>query len=171
MNSTIKIVLYLFFTLVVCTNSFAQIEEDHSNDITELLNYESPFSTMLLQTTSNQKPPAVQNEVFILQVGTGNSINSKLVSTNSNTNYIQNGDFNEIDTQVTAEIVQQNIFQQGNSNTVVDFSGAPSAETSLNVSQNGNNSDFVNYGSNSISNDLQFKMSGDSQTIIVKNYN
>lgn len=171
MNFSIKIVFFLSLALLVPILSFAQIEEDHSNDITELLNYESPFSSMLLQTTGDQNPSAVvQNGVFIQQVGTGNRVNSSIVSTKSNTNYVQNGDFNEIDTEVNAEVVQQNILQQGNGNTVVDFSAIRSAETSLNVSQNGNHSNLVNYGSNSISNDLQFKMNGDSQTIIVKNY-
>lgn len=162
-----KLITNIFVILFVSAISYGQNSAGEDSRLKDIM-----FNTFYTNAVkSNIVPSNFQNnEVFIQQVGNGNIINSKISAEESTVNYTQAGNYNTITIDATAKKIQQNIIQQGNANQVFDFSYAPSQEISLNLSQTGNELHFEKFGSNSISDDIKFNMTGNSRTIIMRNF-
>ena len=153
MKTTILNIIFLFCTLGV----FSQIENIPRPSFLEMQMFSENFNPV--KTTSAKT--LNENRVFIQQVGEGNNIDATIRSQSSNVSYNQNGDFNYIGIKVNVEDYTSTINQQGNNN----------AAASIELNQTGNNLHFERFGSNDIGDNLQFNMTGESRTIVVRNFN
>ena len=109
--------------------------------------------------------------VFINQIGEGNMVNAQLRATNTaNSTFHQNGDFNSINSSISARNIENTIIQNGTNNRILDYANSPNQDVSLNLNQQGNDLNFERFGSNSIGDQIQFNMTGSFKTIIVRNF-
>ncbi len=132
----------------------------------------SQIRDMLFQTNdaSSQFFNESSSSIFIEQIGTGNVVNSAVNATLSDMVIVQNGNENMVDIEASAEEVNKTITQLGNNNSVVDFSFQTIGTTNLELIQEGDNLIFEQFGSNELSKYMKFRMTGDSQTIIVRSF-
>ena len=110
------------------------------------------------------------NQVYIQQVGIGNYAKAVVTSQKSKVDYRQQGNFNYINFDVQAKNIDKVIHQNGDSNRAFGFSSGASEIARLQLSQNGNNQHFEQFGSNSIGEKMQLKMNGNTNSIIVRNF-
>lgn len=110
------------------------------------------------------------NAVFIQQIGTSNAVLSTIIAESSDIKILQKGDQNLVEINESAREIEKSIIQTGNNNSVTDFSFNPDISTNLELIQEGNNLIFERFGSNELSKNLKFKMSGDARTIIVRSF-
>jgi hypothetical protein len=110
------------------------------------------------------------NTVFIRQVGVDNVVLSNIIAESSDIKIIQNGDQNKIEINEAARTVDKIISQNGANNSVIDFSFNPNISTNLELIQEGNNLNFERFGSNELSKNLKFRMTGDTKTIVVRSF-
>ncbi len=110
------------------------------------------------------------NAVFIQQIGTSNSVLSNIVAESSDITIVQKGNENKVEIEETAKEIEKIITQTGNNNTVLDFSLNSNLSTSLELIQEGDNLIFERFGTNELSKNLKFKMTGEAKTIIVRSF-
>jgi len=110
------------------------------------------------------------NTVFIQQIGRGNQAFLDITAQSSNIRLSQNGEQNLIDINETSREIEKFITQNGNNNRVTDFSFNPDISTTLEILQEGENLSFERFGSNDLTKNLKFKMTGNSRTIIVRSF-
>ncbi|WP_299440060.1 hypothetical protein [uncultured Aquimarina sp.] len=168
---------YITLCIVVCSllffgNTYAQNDENQDGVLVES---QERFITLnqLQRNTSVQvarENMAGNNAVFIQQVGTGNQIFSNITAQSSDIRLNQNGEQNLIDINETSKEIEKFITQNGNNNTVTDFSFNPDISTNLEIFQEGDNLSFERFGSNELSKNLKFKMTGNARTIIVRSF-
>ena len=77
---------------------------------------------------------------------------------------------NLIDIDETSREAQKFITQNGDYNTIVDYVFDPEATTNLNVLQEGNNLYFERFGSNELTKNLKFNMTGNARSIIIRSF-
>jgi len=118
----------------------------------------------------NSSISAGVNSVFIQQIGTSNQVFSNVTAESSDIKIFQNGNDNNIEINESARLIEKTITQSGNNNSVVDFSVNPDISTNLELIQEGNNLNFERFGSNELSKNLKFKMSGNARTVIVRSF-
>ncbi|WP_062060042.1 hypothetical protein [Aquimarina longa] len=166
MNTTFFIQMLLFLM------SFSTI---YAQDIKE--KNELPISNqdkfIISSQTANQYKPTVSsgvNSVFIQQIGTYNKVSSTIRATASDINILQKGDYNTIEFNESAREIEKQIVQSGNSNTVKDFSFNPDIATKLELVQKGDNLTFERFGSNELSKNIKYKMTGKAKTIIIRSF-
>lgn len=121
----------------------------------------------MAQESVNQ---AVVNNVFITQVGNDNNVNSSIESRDAVVDVVQSGNDNHIAMDLVSPSVRGQILQNGNNNEVFDFSFSPDQPVQFNFSQTGNNHHIESFGSNSIGNKLQVEQTGESKTVIIRNF-
>lgn len=153
----------LFIALCLTQISFSQTEMSQQREL------------RIIQATLESQKIAIpttiaSNQVFIQQIGNDNKIDSRIKANKSNTNLFQNGSGNELFLKVNADDFKGNLQQIGDNNKIYDNIYAPNEQIELNLTQRGDNNKFQKFGSNSISNKLKFETSGNSQTIIVRNF-
>ncbi|OED36117.1 hypothetical protein AB832_05800 [Flavobacteriaceae bacterium (ex Bugula neritina AB1)] len=110
------------------------------------------------------------NSIFIEQIGIDNKVLYSGVGQSSTIHINQDGERNLVNIYDTAKEVEKNIVQLGNDNTVVDFSFHPDISTNLEIVQEGNQHYFERFGTNELSKNLKFKMTGNARTIIVRSF-
>ncbi|MDT0646768.1 hypothetical protein RM545_08705 [Zunongwangia sp. F260] len=115
--------------------------------------------------------PFVSNNIYIAQVGEGNSSYVNMTAEDSNLNLNQEGSYNTIHLEAHVRSMEGTVTQNGNSNFVLNLASDPNLDVPINVRQNGNNLNFESYGVNSIGSKLMFQMTGDANSIIVRNFN
>jgi hypothetical protein len=147
-----------FFIIGLSTTLYSQVRTINSMDMEFIDNLNSSH----YQNSINQ--------VYINQVGLNNIINSEIKGESTNSTYIQNGSSNNIDLRITARSYRNNIGQIGDYNNVFENIHSPSANISLNLTQNGRRNHFERHGSNSIGDKLEFTMNGNDKSIIVRNF-
>ncbi|MDH7444630.1 hypothetical protein [Aquimarina sp. 2201CG14-23] len=168
-----KITLYIaVFCLFIVGNTYAQNTENANASLVES---QERFIT-LNQLESNTSAQIARenmvgnNAVFIQQIGTGNQVFSTITAQTSDIRLNQNGEQNLIDINETSREIEKFITQNGNNNTVTDFSFNPDVSTSLEILQEGDNLSFERFGSNELTKNLKFKMTGNARTIIVRSF-
>lgn len=127
-------------------------------------------SALNFQNSKKNNDLQVGNQIFIQQIGQGNNIEANTSSGNKDLKLIQYGNKNFISLKSNAENLHGAIVQKGDNNTSFDFTTNSSQDISTDLLQQGNNLHFERYGSNSIGNDLKFIQSGDTKSIIVRNF-
>ncbi|MFD2187932.1 hypothetical protein [Aquimarina celericrescens] len=164
-----------FAFLIFCTTiSFAQ-DVNKENEI--LITDQDKFITLLqinnIEFQGRQDFSSIAtgtNTVFIQQIGANNSAISNIVAESSDINIFQNGNENKVEIEESAREIEKLITQTGNNNIVYDFSFNPNASTSLELIQEGDNLIFERFGTNELSKNLKFKMTGEARTIIVRSF-
>lgn len=109
------------------------------------------------------------SQVYIQQVGVGNYANAQVQSQRAFVDYRQEGNYNYISFDMQATHVENVVYQTGNSNRAFGFMTGD-AQSNLHLSQTGNNQHFEQFGSNSIGDKMQLKMSGNTNAVIVRNF-
>ena len=109
------------------------------------------------------------SQVYIQQVGVGNYANAQVQSQRALVDYRQEGNYNYISFDMQATHVENVVHQTGNSNRAFGFMTGD-AQSNLHLSQTGNNQHFEQFGSNSIGDKMQLKMSGNTNAVIVRNF-
>lgn len=162
---------YLAFLLLFSVFTYAQDIEEEQSDV---INQErfitlSQISTTDLQNNASRLSQGT-NAIFIQQIGANNTITSRIQAQSSNIRLIQNGDDNSIEIDEASREIEKLITQNGNNNSVVDFSFNPDASTSLELTQEGSNLIFERFGTNELSKNLKFTMSGNARTITIRSF-
>ncbi|MCC4212818.1 hypothetical protein [Leeuwenhoekiella parthenopeia] len=118
--------------------------------------------------------PAEQTEnsnIFIVQVGLSNLIETSVESSNVDLAFNQNGLNNTISMIDRANEINISVIQNGNQNTFAKYNFFNNTVVNSTFIQNGNNQDINIFGGNSISEAMKITMTGDGQSIIVRNFN
>lgn len=110
-----------------------------------------------------------ESQVYIQQVGVGNYANAQVKSEQALVDYRQQGNYNYISFDLRAPQVENVVHQTGNSNRAFGFMTGD-AQSNLHLSQTGNNQHFEQFGTNSIGDKMQLKMSGNTNAVIVRNF-
>lgn len=172
MNKTIFIQALVFFISFTFSMAYAQdIKDEGQLSVTD----QDKFITLsqvnnLLSAAESSSLSNGVNAVFIQQIGTSNVVLSTIIAESSDIKIIQKGDQNLVEINESAREIEKSIIQTGNNNSVTDFSFNPDISTNLELIQEGNNLIFERFGSNELSKNLKFKMSGDARTIIVRSF-
>lgn len=162
-----KILSLIIIALVFAFSSNAQtfVNDNASNTTAEALS--NSQANMLLV---NQTQIAQQNNVFITQIGDSNVSNTKIKSQDSNVTVIQNGNDNSTFVNLNVNTIDQSILQNGNNNTVFDTSFLQSQVREATIVQNGDNQNLTIFGNNSLSDKIKVSMQGQSQSVIIRNF-
>lgn len=166
-----KIVIISLFTQL----SFAQEGEnpgfdqysssifDSKENALNLVSKMAPNSSSLIGNSSSG--------VIIQQIGDSNTINANLKTATSTANFtaIQNGDLNLMNVQKNANAINQAMLQEGNNNTISDFTYYTSYNVNMEILQQGDNSNIQNYGTNSLSKDMKITQTGNGAELIIIN--
>ncbi|WP_298543448.1 hypothetical protein [uncultured Aquimarina sp.] len=155
-------------------NTYAQNTENQEESLVESESQERFITLNQLQNNAAvqvaRETMTGNNTVFIQQIGTGNKVLSNITAQSSDIRLSQNGEQNLIDINETSKEIEKFITQNGNNNTVTDFSFNSDISTSLELLQEGDNLSFEKFGSNELSKNLKFKMTGNARTIIVRSF-
>ncbi|MEW7292486.1 hypothetical protein [Aquimarina sp. 2304DJ70-9] len=171
MKNTILYSLMFVFLSVVGT--YAQNNDEDQILVTDQDKFIalSQVDNLLSQGARNQSSISEGiNSVFIQQIGANNTVFSNIVAESSDIKIFQNGNENTVEINESSKEIEKVITQNGNNNSVVDFSFNPEISTNLQLLQEGDNLIFERFGSNELSKNLKFKMSGDAKTIIVRSF-
>lgn len=109
------------------------------------------------------------SQVYIQQVGVGNYAHAQVKSEQAFVDYRQEGNYNYISFDMQTPSVENVVHQRGNSNRAFGFMTGD-VQSNLHLSQTGNNQHFEQFGSNSIGDKMQLKMSGNTNAVIVRNF-
>ena len=173
MKAQIFMLLLVFF---FGFNGFSQNltnpeEENMLNEKIEFGNFmpaNLPFQNF--QKPEPNKEIPVGNQIFIEQIGANNNIDAYTSSENSDLELFQYGDSNNISFMMDAKNLDGTIIQNGNDNNAFDFTVNANQDVSANLLQQGDNLHFERYGANSISNNLKIIQTGETRSIIVRNF-
>ncbi len=167
-------ILYsLMLVLLSTAITYAQSNEEDQISVTDQDKFIalSQVDNLLSQGARNQSSISEGiNSVFIQQIGANNAVFSSIVAESSDIKIFQNGNENTVEINESSKEIEKVITQNGNNNSVVDFSFNPEISTNLQLLQEGDNLIFERFGSNELSKNLKFKMSGDAKTIIVRSF-
>ncbi|WP_299187767.1 hypothetical protein [uncultured Aquimarina sp.] len=158
--------------LFLCGNSYAQNSENRDES---LVGSQERFITLnQIEGNTNvqlARESMINNSaVFIQQVGANNQVFSNVTAERSDIRLSQNGEQNLIDINETSREIEKLITQNGNNNSVIDFSFNRDISTNLEILQEGDNLSFERFGSNELTKNLKFKMTGNARTIIVRSF-
>ncbi|MDY8134292.1 hypothetical protein [Aquimarina sp. 2201CG5-10] len=164
-----------FLMLFAFTLTYIQGQDIKNEDDALVINQEKFITLSQLNGISPQERETAISEVgtssiFIQQIGVNNNILSDINAQASDITLIQKGDNNTIELKEASREVEKMITQEGNNNSVIDFSFNPDISTSLDLIQQGDNLSFERFGSNELSKNLKFKMSGNARTIIIRSF-
>lgn len=164
MKSTNKSFLLQVFVMFAC-NVNAQIELINSSR-------QDFFMINNQNTTSQNINQLVQNAniIHVIQVGSGNYSNLKVISKSSNLVVNQGGSNNYIDLYKKSNELLQSVNQRGTNNFISDFSLNYESQINMNVNQEGNNLSLYNNGSNSISRNMKITQTGNSGSVYIFNH-
>jgi hypothetical protein len=87
----------------------------------------------------------------------------------SNVGFVQQGSKNDAYLQRSAVNINELIFQQGNGNVLYDMGNTLKRTHQGLYYQKGNNQRLFNIGSNSLSERIRVYMTGNNQTVIIRN--
>lgn len=177
----LKYLIICFF--IVSMISYSQDKRETDNSITsktaDIYSYTDQISNFLqleqvnqdnTNTSSRTLNSFSNNNISIEQIGFDNVVISNTVSTNSSLTYLQEGNENTIESINNITTISENITQKGNNNRVTNFSFGNVDTTNLNIIQEGNNLIFNKFGTNALTNDLQFKFQGSDQIITIRSF-
>ncbi len=161
-------VLFVFCVSLAYFQLYAQQSGDgivNKEGIRQQLQGMETFSSMFQSQNT-----ATNNSVYISQIGENNSVSTTVYASNSDIRLYQEGDRNQIQVNDVVDETYKLIRQLGNDNEIIDFSFTPNLTTKLEITQQGDGHYFERFGSNTLSNNLQFIMSGTARTIIVRSF-
>ncbi|MDC6352450.1 hypothetical protein PP178_12895 [Zeaxanthinibacter sp. PT1] len=166
-------VLFLFFLSHQCLS--AQTYKDDDDEETDDLELQQTSPEVLgllgINTETNPRNEQLQgNSVFLRQVG---EFNQAAILTNTEASEIkvqQNGDFNRTGLFYNTKTAFADLQQNGDANTIRDFVIDPTADISLDLIQQGDGLYFERFGSNSLTESLQFRQTPASPVVIIRSF-
>lgn len=178
------LLLLVIIWLLVPFGLNAQVKKEVDNRITKrvsnIFNYDKSTSNYLLlnQVELNKSAEipfgdAVNNSrnvTIIQQIGKQNKAISNSKSDASSINFLQIGNNNFIESTHSILNTTERIIQNGNDNDVINFSFGNVNTSSLNLLQNGNNLSFEKFGTNSLTDKISVKVTGNNQTVIIRSF-
>lgn len=167
----IAIVFFLFTTIAK-----AQDEEENIgfNQYSSSV-FDSKENTLNLVSKIPSNPNQVNaqnqitNGILIQQIGDYNNFNANLQAEKVAISVSQNGNDNLISLDKQADVISQRIIQQGENNTVTDFTYYTKYDVNMEMVQQGNNQSIQNYGTNSLSKDMKVTQTGNGASVIIIN--
>ena len=171
MNS-LKVLLIIFFTGIstgLSAQTYVASEKTNSTETKRSL-FNSGFYDMQRASQDKAKIVKSSNQVYLTQVGALNTITINTQTNSSDIKVDQNGTNNNLDLNYVADHAMADIIQNGTNNQIVDYVNLPGETIDLNITQNGSNLNFNKYGSNNLTESLQFKQTGLSKTLIVRSF-
>lgn len=109
--------------------------------------------------------------VFLTQIGSLNQVSIDVTAEASEVSIFQNGDQNFTGLQYVANTVITNLVQNGDQNIIIDFANDPSADISLDLTQNGDGLNFQRQGVNELTKSLKFTQTIGTPTLIIRSFN
>lgn len=182
MNTIIKKNKKAFFVLVMIfvaqlgwSQTYTEDEDESNTQASTELNGQQVSQTVFnsfFDTTQNTELSTVSgNSVSITQVSSFNTTVVRVASRASDINIAQNGNDNTVGLFYQVDAVVTDLQQNGNDNTILDYVIDPSAEVSLDLTQNGDNLTFDRFGANNITKNIKFTQTEASPTIIIRSFN
>jgi len=107
--------------------------------------------------------------VLIQQIGDYNKVNATLNAKESKLSVQQSGDGNDLFLDKTAKSITQNVVQQGDNNKISDFTFNTNYNVKMEMTQNGDNQNIQNIGTNSLSKNMKITQTGNGTSIILIN--
>ena len=166
MKTAAKILSVLLSVFAVCF-CFTQETTPESSSLNQYNLHPQSYYIISQQLQNNTQ--VLQNIVYVEQIGNNNTINSYQKSNISNIQLRQYGLDNTIINYADAPEISQYFLQFGNQNSIINNLYSPTLINNS-VIQLGNNLNLVNYGNNSISNNLKIYMTGNDNSLIIKNF-
>ena len=165
-----KIIVLVFLAQV----AFAQEEENPGYNQYSSSVFDSKQQTLNLVSKIDQTPKNsvfFQNkEVIVQQVGDFNTFNASLQADNMTVSALQNGNENQISLIKSANSIEQKFVQQGQNNTIGDYTYYTNYSVNTQMIQQGNNQSIQNYGTNSLSKDMKVSQTGNGASVIILNH-
>lgn len=162
--------IFLLFSLF-CFSAFSQ----STNTAGSLDNNEAIW---LLEQSSNNDVQngnrgvtGNSNDVFVQQIGLDNYVSLVSSARTSDVKLSQEGNENSIYLSVDAARYLASIRQIGNNNRHLEFARASSMSLESSVLQQGQNNNLIIHGRNNLSDKIEVNMSGNDQTVIIRNFN
>jgi hypothetical protein len=151
---------------------YSQEQNNNSNLFKSKLQYDLTIHSEVTNNFSQNKHYQLdlRENIYILQVGFDNKSKVNIISDKIDFSLYQNGRGNDNFINVNSKEVSGKVIQTGNYNSVLAIDSEPKTVFNLNILQNGNDHQFESFGSNSIGNNLKVEMTGESQTVIVRNF-
>ena len=124
------------------------------------------------QTLFRSPATATQgNTVFINQIGANNQAVVNTQSNSSEINVVQNGAGNDVLLALSADRIEETVLQNGDNNGYLHVNPFRLNYQGAEIIQSGNNQNIEWFGGNTLSERLKITMQGESQSLIVRNYN
>ena len=166
------ITLFSFFCLNAQTfskniaNTSVDTDSKEKRDLQNLVHINS-----ILNPVKKEVSILNGSSVFIEQIGFNNDTSITTIAENANIKTFQNGNFNSLTLAYTVNSVVADVKQLGNNNRVFDYANSPSQDISFKISQEGNNLTTEKYGTNSLTESMNFKQTGFNKTVIIRSFN
>lgn len=119
--------------------------------------------------TDNNVKSDIAAGILIQQIGDYNRFLGQIKSEDANISVLQNGSDNEVFLEKEAAFIRQRIIQEGKGNFLTDVSRFTTEDINMELIQQGDNQTLQSYGTNSISNDMTVRQSGNGASVIIIN--
>ena len=168
--------LLLFFVVITTFFLNTSNAQQNKNQVELSVENQNDKALSLIKSTNavdnnfDKDYKTLNNNIFIQQIGTSNQILSTVQAPTTTFQLQQKGEYNLIQLEERSKGIKKIITQNGNNNKIIDISSNPGISTTLEVLQYGNDHYLEKYGSNSLSNSIKIKMSGEAQTIIIRSF-
>lgn len=164
------VVLSLLFANAIQAQSYS----DPKNEVAKGLDKEVE-ATLVQQLTSEQNATRsstarTTSAVYLRQVGFNNQADIQSQSNATNIVVTQNGNNNDVDLDYKVNSVEATVVQNGNGNRVRDYVLDKNKDVEFNLTQQGTNLTFDKFGSNSMTDKIEFTQTGANKTIIVRSF-
>lgn len=173
-----SLVFVFLLPLSLSAQDIAEVDNSRTKKESKIFSYEKSVSNFLQinqarQSASNSNMSNFRdnrNLTIIQQVGQQNRALTNTISANSDIQYLQRGDNNLIESVNFIDNVTERVLQNGDNNRVNNFSFGNVDASSLNIIQNGNNLSFDKFGTNSQTNNLTLRVTGNNQGVIIRSF-
>ncbi|PCE64343.1 hypothetical protein B7P33_08580 [Sediminicola luteus] len=143
----------------------AQVEINSIEDLAEL----DIFETIV--PTSAKPSTGYFNETYIEQIGQNSTVQVTTDTDKSNITVLQKGADNQFALNVVARSYNGLFVQIGNQHRFSEYMNNPSQIIETQLLQEGSGQQLIIHNRNSLSDGLKIKMSGESQSVVIRNFN
>lgn len=166
--------LYLF-AMILPLSSNGQTYKEEKTTEEKILNQENLSMNLLSDLgfdmgMNQSRTTLTNNAVYVQQVGNSNIVDVNIDAKTSEININQQGNLNRADLDYFVNSATATINQLGDRNVIRDLITDRSANSSLNLTQEGTNLNFQRYQTNTLTESLKFKQTGQSKTLIIRSF-
>lgn len=170
--------MLLFLVFISCSAVFAQENEGNighdESGFSAFDSKEKTYQFVSKSYLSTKKDIAVANLIQsgglnIKQIGDYNDLTINVKGTSSYVEILQKGDGNQLEIDKEVNSIKQRVIQEGQNNSIKDLSMYANNNVNMELIQQGNNQNIQNYGTNSISENMKIKQSGNGASVIIIN--